>query len=370
MRPVFALATLLLAAGATAPAKAPLLLRQPAVSQNHLVFSHAGDLWITARNGGEARRLTTGIGLEGQPHFSPDGRRIAFTGEYDGNVDVFVVPVEGGEPQRLTWHPGPDLAQGWTPEGKVLFASGRNSPTGRTQQLFTLALDGTWPELISLPMAHAGSFSPDGKQLVYEPMRRAFEAWKRYRGGTASYLWIADLKDSSVVKIPRKDSNDFNPMWVGSKVYFLSDREGPVTLWAYDTATKQVAKALKNSGLDLKSASAGPGVIAYEQFGALHLFDLATGTTRPVEVTLNGDMPGVRPRFESIAQQIAQGGISPTGARAVFESRGEILTVPAEKGAPATSPTPRASWSAAPPGRRTARPWPTSAMPAASTPST
>ncbi len=334
MRPVFALATLLLAAGATAPAKAPLLLRQPAVSQNHLVFSHAGDLWITARNGGEARRLTTGIGLEGQPHFSPDGRRIAFTGEYDGNVDVFVVPVEGGEPQRLTWHPGPDLAQGWTPEGKVLFASGRNSPTGRTQQLFTLALDGTWPELISLPMAHAGSFSPDGKQLVYEPMRRAFEAWKRYRGGTASYLWIADLKDSSVVKIPRKDSNDFNPMWVGSKVYFLSDREGPVTLWAYDTATKQVAKALKNSGLDLKSASAGPGVIAYEQFGALHLFDLATGTTRPVEVTLNGDMPGVRPRFESIAQQIAQGGISPTGARAVFESRGEILTVPAEKGAP------------------------------------
>jgi len=329
------LATLLLAAGATAIAtEGPLLLRQPALSQQHLVFSHAGDLWITSREGGEARRLTAGIGLEGQPHFSPDGRRIAFTAEYDGNIDVYMVPVEGGSPTRLTWHPGPDLVQGWTPDGKIIFASGRNSQTGRTQQLFTLAPGSAWPEAIPLPMAHAGSFSPDGKRLVYEPMRRAFEAWKRYRGGTASYLWIADLKDSSVVKVPRQDSNDFNPMWVGSKVYFLSDRQGPITLYAYDTTTQQVAQVLKNTGLDLKSASAGPGAIAYEQFGSLHLYDLASGKSRKVEVTLQGDMPGVRERFEPVAQRTARGAISPTGARAVFESRGEILTVPAEKGSP------------------------------------
>lgn len=329
------LATLLLAAGATAIAtEGPLLLRQPALSQQHLVFSHAGDLWITSREGGEARRLTAGIGLEGQPHFSPDGRRIAFTAEYDGNIDVYTVPVEGGSPTRLTWHPGPDLVQGWTPDGKILFASGRNSQTGRTQQLFTLAPGTVWPEAIPLPMAHAGSFSPDGKRLVYEPMRRAFEAWKRYRGGTASYLWIADLKDSSVVKVPRKDSNDFNPMWVGSKVYFLSDRQGPITLYAYDTTTQQVAQVLKNTGLDLKSASAGPGAIAYEQFGSLHLFDLASGKARKVEVTLQGDMPGVRPQFKPVGKRIAKGAISPTGARAVFESRGEIFTMPAEKGSP------------------------------------
>ncbi|MDP2877836.1 MAG: hypothetical protein Q8O00_16725, partial [Holophaga sp.] len=142
------LATLLLAAGATASAEGPLLLRQPTLSQQHLVFSHAGDLWITSREGGEARRITAGIGLEGQPHFSPDGRTIAFTAEYDGNVDVYTVPVEGGSPTRLTWHPGPDMVQGWTPDGKILFASGRNSQTGRTQQLFTLTPSSVWPEAI------------------------------------------------------------------------------------------------------------------------------------------------------------------------------------------------------------------------------
>ncbi len=335
MQRPFTLATLLLAAGAFASAAdAPLLLRQPALSQNHLVFSHAGDLWITGREGGEARRLTTGIGLEGQPHFSPDGKQIAFTAEYDGNMDVYTVPAEGGVPKRMTWHPGPDMAQGWTPDGKLLFASGRNSQTGRTQQLFTLAPGAAWPELIPLPMAHAGSFSPDGKQVVYEPMRRAFEAWKRYRGGTASYLWIADLKDSSVVKVPRKDSNDFNPMWIGSKVYFLSDREGATTLFAYDTTTKQTAKVLKHSGLDLKSANAGPGAIAFEQFGSIHLYDLTSGKSRKVDISLQGDMPGVRERFEPVGMRTAKAAISPTGARAVFEARGEVLTVPAEKGSP------------------------------------
>jgi tricorn protease len=328
------LATLLLAAGAVAHAETPLLLRQPALSARHLVFSHAGDLWISSREGGEARRLTTGVGLEGQPCFSPDGRQIAFTGEYDGNVDVYVVPVEGGSPRRLTWHPGVDQVQGWTPDGRILFASGCNSQTGRTQQLFTLAPEAAWPELVPLPMAHHGSFSPDGKQLVYEPMRRAFEAWKRYRGGTASYLWIADLKDSRVAKIPRRDSNDFNPMWVGSKIYFLSDREGAVTLFAYDTATKQVAKVLENRGLDLKSASAGPGAIVYEQFGSLHLYDLSSGREKEVKVSLQGDMPGVRARFEPVGPRVSGAALSPSGSRAVFEARGEIFTVPAEKGSP------------------------------------
>ena len=333
------LTTLLLAAAALPASDGPLLLRQPALSAKHIVFAHAGDLWITAREGGEARRLTTGIGLESQPHFSPDGRTIAFTGEYDGNVDVYLVPVEGGSPRRLTWHPAADTVQGWTPDGRILFASGRynatdRDDTNRTHQLFTLATDGAWPELIPLPMAHAGAFSPDGKRLVYEPMRRAFEAWKRYRGGTASYLWVADLKDSSVVKVPRTDSNDFNPMWIGSKIYFLSDREGPVTLWTYDPQTQQVQKLLQNTGLDLKSASAGPGAIVYEQFGSLHLFDLASSTSRRVEVSLQGDMPGVRPRYTPITDRIAGSALSPTGARVIFESRGELVSVPAEKGTP------------------------------------
>jgi tricorn protease len=322
----------LLAAGAFAQADAPLLFTTPTVSKTHIAFAHAGDIWIVSRDGGEARRLTSGIGIEARPYFSPDGNMVAFTGEYDGNTDVYVVPSAGGEPTRLTYHPGADSAVGWSPDGKVLFSSFRNSQTGRTSQLFTISPNGVWPELIPLPMAHEGAFSPDGKHLVYEPMRRAFHAWKRYRGGTASYLWIADMKDSSYVKIPRTDSNDYAPMWVGSKIYFLSDRQGPITLYAYDTGTKQVERLINNTGLDFKSASAGPGAIVYEQFGVIYLYDPATNQSKKVNITLTGDMPGVRPRFEPVGNRIQNADISPNGARAVFEARGEIFTVPAEKG--------------------------------------
>jgi tricorn protease len=322
----------LLASGALAQAEAPLIFTNPAVNNTNIVFSHAGDLWVVGRAGGEARRLTSGVGVETSPRISPDGATVAFTGEYEGNYDVYVVPVTGGVPKRLTYHPGADFVSGWSPDGKVLFSSFRNSQTGRTAQLFTINPNGVWPELIPLPMAHDGSFSPDGKYLAYEPMRRAFNAWKRYRGGTASYLWIADIKDSSVTKIPRTDSNDFCPMWIGQKVYFLSDRQGPITLYSYDTNTKQVERLINNTGLDFKSASAGPGVIAYEQFGTIFLYDIATAKSSKVDIRLEGDMPGLRQRFESLDKNIMNFDISPNGARAVFEARGEIFTVPAEKG--------------------------------------
>ncbi|HMW00400.1 MAG TPA: PDZ domain-containing protein, partial [Acidobacteriota bacterium] len=156
--------------------------------------------------------------------------------------------------------------------------------------------------------------------------------WKRYRGGLAAYIWIANLADSSVVKLPRETSNDFNPMWIGDKIYFLSDRNGPVTLFSYDLKTKKVTQEIQNSGLDFKAASAGPDVIVYEQFGSLHYFDLQTGKTRPMNVTIAGDFLAVRPKFEKVANSILNLGISPTGARAVVEARGEILTIPGEKG--------------------------------------
>lgn len=328
-----ALLALTLPALCTVAAEPKLLLRQPDLSRERIVFIHAGDLWTVPRQGGEARRLTTGIGLEGDPKFSPDGRWVAFTGEYDGNVDLYVVAAEGGIPRRLTYHPGPDRLAGWSPDGKrLLFSSARLSDTPRYLRMFALPLDGGLPEPLPLPMAADGSLSPDGRRLAYEPVPRAFQAWKRYRGGRASYLWIADLADSRVEKVPRTDSNDFNPMWVGDKVYFLSDRSGPVTLFCYDPAGRKVEKVLANSGLDLKAASAGPGAIVYEQFGALHLFDPQTRKSTPVPVTLQGDMAGVRPRFEKVGGRASNAGLSPTGARAVFEARGEILTVPAEKG--------------------------------------
>src|SRR5262245_34391760 len=321
-----------IASGGLAQGK-PLLMRQPSMSRTQIVFSYAGDLWIAPRNGGEASRLTTGIGNESSPQFSPDGTTVAFTGEYDGNVDLYTVPASGGVPKRLTYHPGFDGLAGWTPDGKqLLFSSQRASESRRFARLFTMPVDGVNPAEVPLTMAWEGAYSPDGARLAYVPLQRWFNAWKRYRGGSATPIWIANLSDSSVEKLPRADSNDFNPMWVGDKVYFLSDRSGPITLFAYDTKTKKVAQLIQNNGLDIKSASAGPDGIVYEQFGALNIFDSKSGKTSKVNITINGDMLTLRPKYEKVANRISDSAISPTGARAVFEARGEIISVPAEKG--------------------------------------
>jgi len=327
------------ASPAPPPASAPpLLLREPTVSATQICFSYAGDLWIVDRNGGNARRLTTDVGIETSPIFSPDGSLIAFTGEYDGNHDVFVVSAQGGMPRRLTTHPGGDEVVGWTRDGKrVLLRSSRNSYS-RFDHLFTIGVDGGLPEELPLPMAVQGSFSPDMTHLAYVPYSNFIgttqhvRALKHYRGGTASPIWIARLSDSTVEKVKRTDSNDSTPMWIGDKVYFLSDRGGPVALWAYDTKTKDVKQALAGDGQDIKSASAGPDVIVYEELGSLHLFDVASGTQRAIDVRVNGDFPAARQHFEPVAKRIVTAGISPTGARAVFEAHGEILTVPSDKG--------------------------------------
>ena len=310
------------------------LLREPAVSRTQIAFVYASEIWIVGRDGGDARRLTTG-GHESAPVFSPDGSQIAFTGQYDGNVDVFVVPAVGGEPRRLTYHPAPDAAVAWTPDGQqILFVSNRTS-SNDPPKFFTIPAAGGFPTEVPLPMADEGVFSPDGAKLAYVPNFQWQEAWKHYRGGQTKHIWIANLSDSSIEqKIPQENnSNDFNPMWIGNKVYFLSDRSGTVSLFAYDTSTRKVTEVVKNDGLDFKSASAGPGAIVIEQFGSLRLLDLASGKTSRVNVRVAGDLPEVRPHFQKLdAKRIHNAGISPTGARAVFEAHGEILTVPAEKG--------------------------------------
>ncbi|MGH9842898.1 MAG: S41 family peptidase [Blastocatellia bacterium] len=312
----------------------PRLMQRPAMNKTHIVFSYAGDLWIVSREGGEASRLTTGAGVEFNPFFSPDGKLVAFTGQYDGNTDVFVVSATGGVPKRLTYHPSADFASGWTPDGKrVLMTSGRNSQAPfPLPRLFTISMEGGLAEDLPLPMASTGSFSPDGAMLAYQPTFQWQPDWKRYRGGQTTPIWIAKLSDSSVEKLPRDNSNDKNPMWIGDKVYFLSDRNGPVTLFSYDPKSKKVAEMIKNDGLDIKSASAGSDAIVYEQFGEIKVFELKSGKTRKVNIAINGDLPSVRPRYEKVAERIFNSGISPTGSRAVFEARGEILSVPAEKG--------------------------------------
>jgi tricorn protease len=333
------LCILLMTAAALAQANKPLLMRNPTLSKTHIVFSYAGDLWMVSRDGGDAAHLTNGIGNEYGPIFSPDGRWIVFTGEYDGNTDVYVMPANGGLPRRLTYHPGNDTAVGWTPDGKrVLFVSGRDSASGRYSRLFTMAIDGVFPSPVPLPMGYEGAFSPDSSHFAYVPLPRGFSSWKRYRGGMTTPIWISNLSDSSIEKLPRNNSNDFNPMWLGNKIYFLSDRSGPITLFAYDTVSKKVEQLIRNDGLDIKSASVAEDAIVYEQFGALNLYDLKSGKARRINVTISGDMLSLRPRFEKVGPLLASPGgsisaaISPTGARAVFQVRGEILTVPAEKG--------------------------------------
>jgi tricorn protease len=341
LRRFLSVSFLAVCAAAASFAQEATLYQRPTLNKTHVVFVYGGDLWSVPREGGDAVRLTTGVGIEVDPIFSPDGSQIAFTGQYDGNTDVFVVPAAGGVPQRLTWHPGIDVAVGWTPDGKqILFRSGRTSNSPRYNKLFTISTAGGAVSELPLPMGEDGSYSPDGARIAYVPFwnRRAvpyaYISWKRYGGGLAPPIWIARLSDSSVEKLPREKSNDFNPLWVGDRIFFLSDRNGAVTLFYYDTATKKVAEAIRNRGLDIKWAKAGPGAIVYEQFGSIHLYDLSSGQTRKLSIRLASDLPGVRARVERVASRATNAALSPTGKRAVFEARGEIFTVPAEKGDP------------------------------------
>jgi tricorn protease len=307
--------------------------RNPALSATTIVFEYGGDLWSVPRSGGQASRLTTGPGEETNPFFSPDGSMVAFSGRYDGNVDVFVVPASGGVPRRLTWHPGLDAVQGWTRDGKrVLFGSGRSAAPAGYQQLFTIGLNGGAEQRLPLPIGYEGAFSPDGGRIAYVPVQRAFAMWKRYRGGRTTPIWLADLATSRVERVPRDNSNDFRPMWAAGKVWFLSDREGPVTLFSYDPGTKRVARAIENRGMDFKSASAAGDAIVIEQFGGLHLYDLKSGRLDALTISVTGDLEELRERFVKIGTRLINASISPSGVRAVFEGRGEIITVPEDKG--------------------------------------
>jgi tricorn protease len=311
--------------------ESPLLAHAPTLSKTQIVFVYGGYLWSVPRAGGEARQLTTG-GHEGLPVFSPDGKWIAFSGQYDGNLDVFVMPAEGGEPRRLTWHPSPDFVTGWTPDSKkVLFHSGREAYAD-FDRLYTVPVEGGWPEVLPMWRGEGAWFSPDAKRIAYVPNLQWQTSWKRYKGGQTTPIYIVELSDLKLERVPRENSNDSNPVWLGDKVYFLSDRSGPVTLFAYDTKTKAVKQVVENKGLDFKSLSAGPDALVYEQFGGIYVLAPGSDKATKVNIQVSGDLPATRAHYEKVGEKIENAAISPTGARAVFEARGEILSVPAEKG--------------------------------------
>jgi tricorn protease len=312
----------------------PLLLRDPTISKTQIAFTYSGSIWTANRDGSGLHRITTG-GHESKPIFSPDGSLIAFTGNYDGGRSVYVIRAEGGEPRRLTYHPNDFGAVGWTPDGKrILFLTRRGAFASGVTELFTVPIEGGFATGIPLVRAAEGSFSPDGARMAYVPLVQWQAAWKRYRGGQTKPIWIANLRDSSLeATIPRDNSNDWSPMWIGGTIYFLSDRNGPTTLFAYDVNSKEVKQLVRNTGLDIKSASATSDALIYEQFGSLHILDPQSGSDRALDLHPVADLAEVRPHFRKIEpDKIQSGVISPTGVRAVFAARGEIFTVPAEKG--------------------------------------
>jgi tricorn protease len=331
------------------PAQPPLLLRSPSISEQSIAFRYADDIWTVSCNGGEAERLTSDGHVTAGPYFSPDGASIAYSAHLNGNTDAYVIPSAGGVPRRITWHPDGSTVVGWSPDGKdVLMVSGMASYR-HFERLFRVAADGSgMPEPLPLPSGTQVSFSPDGQSVAYQPLTKWQPAWKRYVGGQTSPIWIVNLKTLDLVKVPRENSNDSNPVWVGDQVYFLSDRSadsknaGPVTLYRYDTKTQQVSQVMPNSGLDMKSFQAGPAkdisganrtVLIVEQFGRILMVDPVTGMNMPISIQIHGELASLAPhRVNLPADEIQNAQISPTGARAVFEAHGEIFTVPAEKG--------------------------------------
>lgn len=313
------------------------LLHQPAMSEDHIAFVYAGDLWIADIDGQNVRRLTSDEGAESNPAFSPDGKLIAFSAQYDGNTDVFTIPVQGGIPKRLTYHPGSDNVMGFTPDGSaVLFTSSRFVFTNRYNQLFTVPLGSGFPKKLVIPNAFRATYSPDGHRMAYTPLYEAFNQWKNYRGGRVSTIWLFTFSDHSAEKVPQPEDrcNDTDPMWIGDKVFFRSDRNGEFNLFSYAPSSKEIQQLTFHNDFPILKASPGNGKIIYEQAGHLHIYNISDAASQKLTIGVAADLQELRPRFVKGTKYIRSAAVSPTGSRAVFGFRGEIITVPAEKGDP------------------------------------
>lgn len=311
------------------------LMRYPDVSASQIAFVYAGDIWVVAKDGGTASRLSSPPGEESFPRFSPDGTRLAFSGNYDGNTDVYVVAAGGGAPFRVTFHPDGDRLLDWTPDGaSVLFASGRESGLGRLNQLYTVPATGGLPTRLPPPYGEFGALSPDGRTLAYTPKGREFRTWKRYRGGLAPDIWLLDLATLAARNITTSDANDMQPMWRDGTLYFLSDRgpEQRLNIWSVDVAGGTPRQITHFTEFDITWPAIGPSDIVFQAGGNLWLLDLASEKTHEVAIEVVTDLATVRPRRIGVSALVAGGGISPAGKRAVVEARGNIYTVPAEHG--------------------------------------
>lgn len=319
------------------------LLRFPDINGNLVAFVYAGDIWVTGSSGGEARRLTSHEGLELFPRISPDGRWIAFSGEYSGNRQVFVIPSEGGVPRQLTWYNpvgvvpprgGFDhVVLDWTPDSRqILIRANRTSFGDRNGRYFLVDLEGGLERPLQIVNGGFAALSPDGSKIVFTPVDREFRNWKRYKGGRASDLWIYDLKNNTSQQITNFEGTDQLPVWSGNSIYFASDRDLKLNIWKYDTGTHETKQVTFHDTYDVMWPSGHGNSLVYENGGSIYRLDLQTEKQEKLDISLNYDNSGLLPYFKNVAGNIHSFNVSPTGKRALFDARGDIFSVPAQNG--------------------------------------
>jgi tricorn protease len=327
------LATVWVSLTVSAQITPPHLCRTPDIHGDRIVFSAEGDLWLGYLDTGRAMRLTTFEGTEWDPRFSPDGKWIAFTGEYDGGQDVYVMPADGGAPRRLTFDPAVAEVEGWTPDGtKILFRSARLVPH-IGPRLWLVPLAGGLPEPLPMERAAQGSFAPDGKRLAFCRLPLENHNWKRYRGGMANHVWIADLDKKTFRRINDEIVNEQYPVWAGNDIYYVSEKDGTANLWRYDPGTGQAVRVTSHTDYDVRSPSGDGQRIVFEYGNSLRIYDCRSGQEQEVTLALASDRIHTRPFIQAGALgRSAQFSLGPSGKRLLVEERGQLFTIPAEKG--------------------------------------
>ncbi len=329
----FTLIILLLTLSVTAlMAQGTRLLRQPSVNDTRIAFIYGGDIWVSGIDGSHLLRITSTQAVERNPQISPDGKTIAFTSNRSGIDCIYAVPIEGGTPRRLTWHPSAATARGWTPDGsQILYSSSRDFPPSSVERLWLVPLKGGPSTLLASQWGTNGSFSPDGNKIIIDRVNRWDKEWRMYRGGQNTPLTILDLKDQSEVLLPNEKTIDILPVWLGKNIYFLSDRDNISNIWSYSTETRELKQITHYTGSDIKWLS-GKNKLAFERDGYLFLLDPATNDIRQLDINISGDFPWAETKWVNTSEMISTAALSPTGKRAIMESRGEIFTVPVEQG--------------------------------------
>jgi len=309
------------------------LLRQPDISNSQITFTYGSDIWIADKDGLNVTRITSTAAIESDPHFSPDGKWIAFTSNRFGSNAVYVVSVEGGDATRLTWHPNGAQVRGWTNNGKhVLYASSRDVAPSSFDRLWTVPVKGGPSTLVTNQWSTSGSYSKDGKHMVIDRMSRWDEEWRAYRGGQNTPLVILNLTNSQETLLPNNKTTDIKPIWLGDTIYFLSDRDFVANIWSFNTKTSELKQVTTFKGSDIKSLSGHDNMLVFERDGYLHTLDLNTNLSIQLNINVVGDFPWANTKWEDVSRSTRSASLSPTGKRAIMESRGEIFTVPIEHG--------------------------------------